>query len=73
MFHKIHKELNVSLRNFLFYKFGNLEKAKDFTQEAFVRLWNNCAKVQLEKSKSFLYTVANRLFLDDVEIGRAHV
>ena len=67
VFHKIHKELNVSLRNFLFYKFGSLEKAKDFTQEAFVRLWNNCTKVQVEKSKSFLYTVANRLFLDDID------
>lgn len=67
VFHQIHKELNISLRNFLFYKFGSLEKAKDFTQEAFVRLWNNCAKVQLAKSKSFLYTVANRLFLDDVD------
>jgi RNA polymerase sigma-70 factor (ECF subfamily) len=55
------------LRNFLFYKLGDLEKAKDFTQEAFVRLWNNCSKVSFEKVKSYLFTIGNRLFLDHVD------
>ena len=65
VFHEIHKECATPLRNFLFYKFGDLEKSRDFAQESFVRLWNNCSKVSSEKAKSFLYTVANRLFLDD--------
>ena len=31
-----------------------------------MRLWTNCMKVPYEKARSFLFTTANRLFLDDV-------
>ncbi|MEQ9286701.1 MAG: sigma-70 family RNA polymerase sigma factor [Cyclobacteriaceae bacterium] len=67
VFNEVHSSHVVSLRNFLFYKSGDLEKAKDIAQEAFVRLWNNCKKVALDKVKSYLFTTANRLFLDDVD------
>lgn len=67
VFNEVHSNQVVSLRNFLFYKSGDLEKAKDLAQEAFVRLWNNCRKVSLDKVKSYLFTTANRLFLDDVD------
>ena len=40
------------LRNFLYYKFGNKDQADDLAQEAFVKLWQNCASVPLEKAKS---------------------
>ena len=55
------------LRNFIYYKSGNLAVAEDLMQDAFEKLWENCQKVTLEKSKSYLYTVANRLFLNRVE------
>ena len=48
-----------ALRNYLYYKFGNADQADDVTQEAFIKLWENCANVPPEKAKSFLYTVAN--------------
>lgn len=67
VFNEVHSNHVVSLRNFLFYKSGDLDKAKDLTQEAFVRLWNNCKKVAFDKVKSYLFTIANRLFLDDVD------
>ena len=54
------------LRNFLFYKSGNLGLSEDLVQEAFVKLWENCAKVSIEKAKSYLFTVANNLFLNSV-------
>jgi RNA polymerase sigma-70 factor (ECF subfamily) len=54
------------LRNYLYYKCGDLAVAEDLAQESFVRLWLNCAKVFYDKSAGFLYTVANRLFLDRV-------
>ena len=63
-FHQTYSTHEIKVRNFLFYKLGDLEKAKDFTQEAFIRLWNNCSKVAIEKARSFLFTTANRLFLD---------
>lgn len=66
VFSEIHKRYANSLRNFLYYKLGDLEKAKDLTQESFLKLWNNCSKVSLDKVKSYLYTIANRIFLDDI-------
>ena len=50
--------------NYIYYKFGNEEKAHDAVQEAFVKLWENCAKVAPEKAKAFVYTVANNLYLN---------
>jgi RNA polymerase sigma-70 factor (ECF subfamily) len=50
--------------NYIYYKFGNEEKARDAVQEAFVKLWENCAKVSPEKARSFVYTVANNLYLN---------
>lgn len=55
-----------TLRNFIFYKCGNTAQADDLVQGAFVKLWNNCAKVPYEKAKSFLYTIANNAFLNEV-------
>lgn len=55
------------LRNFIFFKSGNTGFSEDTAQEAFMRLWQNCAKVPIESAKSFLYTTANNLFLDNVK------
>lgn len=55
-----------TLRNYLYYKFGNEEQAEDVTQEAFIKLWENCANVPPEKAKSFLYTVANNASLNHI-------
>ncbi|NQW36071.1 MAG: sigma-70 family RNA polymerase sigma factor [Flavobacteriales bacterium] len=53
------------LRNYLYYKFGNLESAEDIVQESFIKLWQKCADVVLEKAKSFLFTVATNMFLNE--------
>jgi RNA polymerase sigma-70 factor (ECF subfamily) len=53
-----------NLRNYLYYKFGNEEQANDVTQEAFIKLWENCKNVPFEKAKSFLYIVANNASLN---------
>ncbi|WP_309608617.1 sigma-70 family RNA polymerase sigma factor [Flavobacterium sp.] len=53
-----------ALRNYLLYKFGNQEQAEDIAQEAFIKLWQNCADVPFEKAKSYLYTIANNTSLN---------
>lgn len=55
-----------SLRNFLYYKCGDLEQAEDLAQESFVKLWEKCAEVIWETARGFLFTVAKRLFLNKV-------
>jgi RNA polymerase sigma-70 factor (ECF subfamily) len=55
-----------SLKSYLLFKFGNEEQAEDVTQEAFIKLWENCRNVPVEKAKSFLYTVANNTTLNHI-------
>lgn len=54
------------IRNFIFYKSGNMALAEDVVQDAFSKLWENCSKVSFAKAKSYLFTTANRLFLNKV-------
>lgn len=55
-----------SLRNYLYYKFGDSEQAEDATQEAFIKLWQNCKDVPIEKAKSYLYTIATNNSLNAI-------
>lgn len=54
------------LTNYLYYKFGNADQASDMAQDAFIKLWENCANVPPEKAKSYLYTVANNGSLNQI-------
>ena len=65
LFSKLFKMHSKNLHDFLYYKFGQRMNPKDKVQEAFVKLWENCAKVPQDKAKSFLFTVANNLMLNE--------
>jgi len=43
-----------------------MQLSEDVAQDAFVKLWENCGKVTREKAKSYLFTIANNLFLNKV-------
>ena len=53
-----------AIRNFIYSKCGNAAMAEDIAQDAFVKLWQKCKEVPVDKAKSFLYAVANNLFID---------
>lgn len=55
-----------TLRNYLYFKFGNEEQANDIAQDAFIKLWENCSDVPEEKAKSYVYTVANNATLNQI-------
>lgn len=55
------------LRNFLIFKFGNVQQAEDAAQNAFVILWENCKSVSVEKAKSYLFTTAMRQALNQLK------
>jgi RNA polymerase sigma-70 factor (ECF subfamily) len=59
--------------NYIYYKFGNEEKAHDAVQEAFMKLWENCGKVSPSKAKSYLYTVANNLSLNVIKAEKVRL
>ncbi|SHI40550.1 RNA polymerase sigma-70 factor, ECF subfamily [Mesonia phycicola] len=65
LFGKIYKDYATHLYNFLYYKFGDQLQPQDKVQEAFIKLWKKCKEVPPSKAKSFLFTVANNLMLNE--------
>lgn len=63
----IYREHAPGLFRFLTYKHGNEAKARDTVQESFLKLWEKCVDVLPDKAKSFLFTVANNHFLNEVK------
>ena len=66
-FSKLYEKYAQSLSNILFYKYGDLLNPSDKVQEAFIKLWENCAKITPEAAKSYLYTTANNMMLNEVK------
>ncbi len=67
VYQELFRSLSRSLRDFLFYKSGNIETANDLMQDAFFKLWEKCKDVPYEKAKSFIFTAGNNLFLNTVK------
>ena len=67
VFERIYNKYANDLHDFLYYKYGEQFHPNDKTQEAFIKLWDNCKKVTLSKAKSFLFTVANNLVLNEIK------
>ncbi|WP_299257825.1 sigma-70 family RNA polymerase sigma factor [uncultured Aquimarina sp.] len=67
LFSELFVKHSKNLHDFIYYKYGEHINPKDQVQEAFIKLWDNCNKVSLEKAKSFLFTVANNLSLNQIK------
>lgn len=61
----IFKEYATTLHNYLYYKTGNSTLAKDLTQEAFTKLWQNCKAVLAENAKGYVFKIANNLMINE--------
>jgi len=66
-FNWIYKQQASDLYRFLYYKFGSLYDPNDKVQEAFIKLWQKCKDVPPSKAKSFLFTIANNLMLNEAK------
>ena len=59
-----YEEYFEGLRNFLYYKSGDMELAEDLVQEVFIKLWEKRSTIKSPTLKSLLYTMANNLLLN---------
>ena len=66
-FNKFYSSHIQSASNFAYYKSGDKNTSLDLAQEAFIKIWENCAKVDFNKAKSYLFKVINNLFLNKVK------
>ena len=67
IFSGIYNKYAKELHDYLYYKYGEKLSPNDKAQEAFVKLWENCAKVQLSSARAFLYKVANNMMLNEIK------
>jgi len=67
VFERIYNTFAKDLHDYLYYKYGEKFDPRDKTQEAFMKLWDHCNKVTISKAKSFLFTVANNMVLNDIK------
>jgi RNA polymerase sigma-70 factor (ECF subfamily) len=66
VFDQVYRTELQPLYRFVYYKSGLSDVAEDITQEAFVKLWENCSKVEQDKARAFLFTVARNIFINTV-------
>ena len=62
-YERLFRDLAPNLRNFLIFKFRDVERAEDMVQEAFYVMWQNCKKVTEDLAKAYLYRVAQNQFI----------
>jgi len=63
----VYEKHSKDVHDFLYYKYGEKFNPNDRMQDAFVKLWENCKKVSLNKARAFLFTVANNMVLNDIK------
>lgn len=53
--------------HYLAFRLGDRERAKELTHEVFIRVWGHLsAHKPIEYEKAFLYTIAKRLFINEI-------
>lgn len=67
IFSQIYEKYSEDVHNFLYYKYGAQFNPGDKAQDAFIKLWEHCKKVTQSSAKSFLFTVANNLTLNEIK------
>lgn len=69
-FKVIFDEYYHPLKNFMYYKLGDIDLAEDTTQEVFVRAWDKRDTIEMETVKSYLYKIANNLAINHFTSGK---
>lgn len=73
VYNMLFKANSKMIFNYIYYKFGNEEKAYDAVQEAFIKLWEHCEKVTPAKAKAYVTTIANNLYLNVIKAEKVRL
>lgn len=66
-FENIFTQWYEPVRNFVYYKSGDIQVAEDIVQDVFLKIWEKKESIRMETAKSLLYTIANNLFINKME------
>ena len=63
-FKQIFDTYYTSIKNYLYYKSGDIDLAEDLTQDVFMKVWDKRDEIHFETVKSLLYTIAGNMLLN---------
>jgi RNA polymerase sigma-70 factor (family 1) len=66
-FDSIFKQWYAPIRNFLYYRSGDVNVAEDITQDTFLKVWEKKEKIRPETVKYLLYKIATNLLINKKE------
>jgi RNA polymerase sigma-70 factor (family 1) len=66
-FDQVFMDCYKPLRNFIYYKTGDMQTAEDIAQDTFLKLWEKKESIILKTVKPLLYKIANNLFLNKID------
>jgi len=69
-FNEIVEQHSDNVYRFILKSLGNQQEAEDVIQGSFERLWKNKTKVEAKKAKSYLFTTAYHLMIDNIRKGK---
>ena len=66
-FDRIFLDWYAQLRNFIYYKTGDMQVSEDIVQDTFLKVWEKREGIRIDTVKPLLYTIANNLFLNRID------
>jgi len=60
-----------AVKNFLYYKLGDIDLAEDLVQEVFLKTWEKRETIRIETAQNLLFTIANHLAINHFKSAKA--
>jgi RNA polymerase sigma-70 factor (family 1) len=61
------KEYNQQVKNYIYYKTGDVNLADDVVQDTFLKFWEKKNEIRMQTAKALLFTIAGNLSLNKLE------
>ncbi len=66
-FDQIFMDWYYPIRNFIYYKTGDLQASEDLAQDTFLKVWERRETIDIRTIKPLLYKIANNMFLNRID------
>ena len=66
-FDQIFMDWYYPVRNFIYYKTGDMQTSEDLTQDTFMKVWEKRETIDIRTVKPLLYKIANNIFLNRID------
>jgi RNA polymerase sigma-70 factor (family 1) len=60
-------EYNQQVKNYIYYKTGDMDHADDVVQDTFLKFWEKKNEVRMHTAKALLFTIAGNLSINKLE------